>query len=369
MRIDAYTHFFPKKFFDKLNEVAGDYKDMGKRVRSLPALYDVDVRKKIVDSHKDYQQILSYPQPTIESFAKNPADIDEFCRIINDGFAELCAKEKDHFPGWVGARFARRARCRRGRSGARGEKLGALGVQIYTNVKGKPIDRPEYLPFWKKMNELGAPVWLHPARGAETPDYVAEKKSLYEIWWTFGWSYETATRHDAAGVLQDHGQPSEPEDHHPPFRRHRADARRPHRAGQRRDGFAHHGRGLRHAAQEPEEAPARLFQAGFLGRHRGVHRGAGDQMRAWNSSRATRSCSPPIARSIRKAARCIRARPCEFLKSSSFDKADQRQDLLQESRGGHRTETGEALTCHRERRNAELGPFFHSLSATPCSHS
>ena len=26
-----------------------------------------------------------------------------------------------------------------------------------------------------------------------TPDYADEKKSLYEIWWTFGWSYETAT--------------------------------------------------------------------------------------------------------------------------------------------------------------------------------
>jgi len=24
------------------------------------------------------------------------------------------------------------------------------------------------------------------------PDYIDEKKSLYEIWWTFGWSYETA---------------------------------------------------------------------------------------------------------------------------------------------------------------------------------
>ena len=100
MRIDAYTHFFPKKFFDKLNEVAGDYKDMGKRIRSLPALFDIDVRKKIVDGHKDYQQILSYPQPPIERFAKSPADIDEFCKIINDGFAELIAKEKDHFPGW-----------------------------------------------------------------------------------------------------------------------------------------------------------------------------------------------------------------------------------------------------------------------------
>ena len=101
MRLDAYTHFFPKKFFDRLNEVAGDYKDMGKRVRSLPALYDLDVRKRIVDGHKDYQQILSYPQPPIERFAKTPKDIDEFCRIINEGLAELITKEKDRFPGWV----------------------------------------------------------------------------------------------------------------------------------------------------------------------------------------------------------------------------------------------------------------------------
>ena len=98
MRIDAYTHFFPKKFFDRLAEVASDYRDMGKRVRSLPALYDLDVRKKIVDGHRDYQQILSYPQPPIEKFARSPAHIDEFCRMINDGFAELCEKEKDHFP-------------------------------------------------------------------------------------------------------------------------------------------------------------------------------------------------------------------------------------------------------------------------------
>src|SRR5207245_10320073 len=42
------------------------------------------------------------------------------------------------------------------------------------------------------MNELGKPIWMHPARGASMPDYLDEKKSLYEIWWTFGWSYETA---------------------------------------------------------------------------------------------------------------------------------------------------------------------------------
>jgi uncharacterized protein len=191
MRVDAYTHYFPERFFTKLNEMAGDYKDIGKRIRSLPALFDLDVRKKIVDGHKDYVQILSYPQPPIEKFAKSPADIDEFCKIINDGFADLCAKEKDHFPGWV-AQVSLAAKDAGVAEAERAMKNGALGVQIYTNVGGKPLDLPEYQPFFKKMNELGAPIWLHPARGRETPDYPTESKSMYEIWWTLGWSYETA---------------------------------------------------------------------------------------------------------------------------------------------------------------------------------
>ena len=89
MRIDAWTHFFPKRFFDKLQELS--LKDMGKRVRSIPALFDLDVRKKIVDGFADYAQILSYPQPPLETIAKDPAQLDELTRMINDGFAELCA--------------------------------------------------------------------------------------------------------------------------------------------------------------------------------------------------------------------------------------------------------------------------------------
>jgi len=30
------------------------------------------------------------------------------------------------------------------------------------------------------------------ARGADFTDYQSETKSLYEIWWTFGWPYETS---------------------------------------------------------------------------------------------------------------------------------------------------------------------------------
>jgi predicted TIM-barrel fold metal-dependent hydrolase len=33
---------------------------------------------------------------------------------------------------------------------------------------------------------------MHPARGAEFSDYTTEDRSRYEIWWTFGWPYETS---------------------------------------------------------------------------------------------------------------------------------------------------------------------------------
>jgi aminocarboxymuconate-semialdehyde decarboxylase len=190
MRIDAYTHFFPPKFFAWMLERAGDHKDMGKRVRAVPALHDLDHRKKIVDMFPDYAQILSYPQPPLETLVK-PSEIDGLSRMINDGFAEICAKDRDHFPAFV-AQTSLAAPDAGVREAERGIKeLGALGVQIYTNVAGKPLDRPEYEPFWARMAELGKPVWLHPARGAEMPDYASETKSLYEIWWALGWSYET----------------------------------------------------------------------------------------------------------------------------------------------------------------------------------
>ena len=73
------------------------------------------------------------------------------------------------------------------------KQLGALGVQIYTNVNGKPLDQPEYLPFWEKMNEARHADLAASGARRRMPDYIAERKSLYEIWWTFGWSYETAT--------------------------------------------------------------------------------------------------------------------------------------------------------------------------------
>ncbi|MFY9992472.1 MAG: amidohydrolase family protein, partial [Rhodoplanes sp.] len=191
MHIDAYTHFIPKQFFETMLRIAGDHKDIGKRVRNIPCLVDLDERRKVVGHFKDYAQILSYSQPPIEDMV-GPDRSEEFTQMINDGFAEIIAKYPSEFPGFVAqVSLGNPEASVREAERAIGE-LGACGVQIYTNINGRPLDCPEFAPFFAAMERLGKPIWIHPARGANHPDYLSETKSLYEIWWTFGWSYETA---------------------------------------------------------------------------------------------------------------------------------------------------------------------------------
>jgi aminocarboxymuconate-semialdehyde decarboxylase len=42
------------------------------------------------------------------------------------------------------------------------------------------------------MAELDQPIWLHPARTSAMPDYASEPKSRFEMWWCFGWPYDTS---------------------------------------------------------------------------------------------------------------------------------------------------------------------------------
>jgi aminocarboxymuconate-semialdehyde decarboxylase len=118
------------------------------------------------------------------------AQVQADAKLINDEFAEICAKHSDHFPGWV-AQGALGSADAGVAEAERSIKNGALGVQIYTNVAGKPLDDPAFDPFFAAMEKLDKPIWLHPARGANFADYASEQKSKYEIWWALGWSYET----------------------------------------------------------------------------------------------------------------------------------------------------------------------------------
>ena len=68
MRIDAYTHFIPEKFFNKL--VESGHPTSASACAKSPASTTSTSPQEVVDTFKDYAQILSYPMPPLEVLAK-----------------------------------------------------------------------------------------------------------------------------------------------------------------------------------------------------------------------------------------------------------------------------------------------------------
>ncbi|MBC8023701.1 MAG: amidohydrolase [Burkholderiales bacterium] len=201
-KLDIFNHVMPLKFFERI----GDYKDIGKRMREVPMLYDLDERFRVMDRFQDYQQILCAGMPPIEALA-GPKDSPELARICNDGLAELCERYPERFPSFIASLALNNPDSCIAEIERSVSELGARGVQVFSNVDGKPLDLPEFAPIFDAMAALDLPIFLHPARGANFPDYQTEKRSQYEMWWAFGWPYETSVamaRIVFAGVFDKH---------------------------------------------------------------------------------------------------------------------------------------------------------------------
>jgi len=191
MKLDIFNHIFPRAYYDRMLKVLPDGKDMHKRVREIPSIVDLGERFRIMDRFDDYAQVISLGSPPIEAFGP-PALSCDMARLANDGMAELVSRHPDRFPGFVASLPMNDPEgLLREAVRAVGE-LGAVGVQVFTNVLGRPLTAPETLPLFDLMADLDRPIWMHPARGADFADYRGENKSHYEIWWTFGWPYETS---------------------------------------------------------------------------------------------------------------------------------------------------------------------------------
>jgi predicted TIM-barrel fold metal-dependent hydrolase len=191
MKIDIFNHIFPKSYFDKMVKTASGGAYMQKRVRNIPCIVELDERFRIMDRFKDYTQIICLPNPPIEVFGP-PTISKDMARLANDGMAELVGKYPDRFPGFIASLPMNDPDGLLAEANRAIRDLHAVGVQVFTNVLGKPLTRPETMPLFDLMAELDLPVWMHPARGADFPDYKEEPKSHYEIWWTLGWPYETS---------------------------------------------------------------------------------------------------------------------------------------------------------------------------------
>ena len=106
--------------------------------------------------------------------------------------AELVQKHPDRFPAFVAAV------AMHDMDGAMAEldrainQLGAKGVQVFTNVAGRPLDSPEFEPLFEAIWKFGLPIWMHPVRTSASSDYASEQLSRFEAWTIMGWPYATS---------------------------------------------------------------------------------------------------------------------------------------------------------------------------------
>ena len=135
---------------------------LGKRqvADRTPVMVETDQRLKDLDAMGlDMQLVMC---PPAQCYYGVPVEVSvKAAQLVNDGIAEYVARKPDRFvalgsvPMPDGHEAAKELE--------RGMKShGFKGAQILTNVAGKEISDPAFEPFWKKAEELGAVILLHP---------------------------------------------------------------------------------------------------------------------------------------------------------------------------------------------------------------
>jgi predicted TIM-barrel fold metal-dependent hydrolase len=187
--IDVFNHFMPAAYFERLKKIAPDI-PAATVFPKLRTLWDIDARLRLLDQFGEYQQVLSLANPPLELLG-TPELTAELARTANDGLAELCRQHPARFPTFIASLPMNNIDATLQEIDRAVNGLGARGIQVFTNVSGKPLSAPEFRRVFARMVEHDLPVWVHPMRGPQFSDYATEKMSEDEIWFTFGWPYET----------------------------------------------------------------------------------------------------------------------------------------------------------------------------------
>jgi predicted TIM-barrel fold metal-dependent hydrolase len=189
MKIDVFNHFMPKRYLERLAALIPGHVAVTAFPR-LVTLCDLEARLRLLDGFGDLQNVLSLANPPLELVAA-PDVTPELARLANDALAEICTSHADYFPAFIAALPMNNIDAALAEIDRAIGTLGARGVQIFTNVAGQPLSRPEFRAIFRRMVEHDLPIWVHPMRGPDFADYNTEQKSEDEVWFSFGWPYET----------------------------------------------------------------------------------------------------------------------------------------------------------------------------------
>jgi aminocarboxymuconate-semialdehyde decarboxylase len=188
-KIDIFCHILPSKSKEALFKKATSCHYI-ETDSARPALFDLDMRFRVMDKFEGLRQVLTLGLPPLE-YVLSPRDALDLARMANDEMAELVNKYPDRFIAAVAGLPLNDIDASLRETERAIEELKFKGIQIFSSINGKPLDRPEFMGLYEKMTEYDLPIWIHPARDKIIPDYPDEPSSKYTLFTAFGWPFET----------------------------------------------------------------------------------------------------------------------------------------------------------------------------------
>jgi len=169
--VDFHNHYYPPEYVEALRKstsvVKVTYDDEGNPCVHYPGDYnilvpghrDLDFREHVLEEHGVDTQVLSFTTPGVH--VEPPAQAVRFARQINDAFAKATRKRHHRFTALAtlplndpAASVVELERAMK--------DLGLPGAMVFSNVNHVALADERFAPLWKKADDLGAVIYIHP---------------------------------------------------------------------------------------------------------------------------------------------------------------------------------------------------------------
>jgi aminocarboxymuconate-semialdehyde decarboxylase len=125
----------------------------------VPGHRDIDYREQVLIEHGVDTQVLTFTTPGVH--VESPATAVRLARQVNDSFARVVKAKNGRFTSLATLPLNDPAESVKELERAM-KDLGMPGAMVFSNVNHVALADPVYEPLWKKADELGAVIYIHP---------------------------------------------------------------------------------------------------------------------------------------------------------------------------------------------------------------